>query len=90
MAKKVTKKAAQTTKATKTRKPRQTAGASAKAKGKASEKATAKVSVDTNGALSQERIRERAYEIYRAGRNPSDPTADWYQAERELRTELGH
>lgn len=83
MAKKVTKKATKKNGAAATRKPRRTAQA------KASAKATTSVSTDTNGHLSQERIRERAYEIYRAGRNPSDPTADWYQAERELRGEIG-
>ena len=31
-------------------------------------------------------VRERAYHIYlRRGRQPGDPTADWFQAERELR-----
>lgn len=38
--------------------------------------------------LSENQIRDRAYEIYRAGRNPSNPNADWLQAEQELRSEL--
>lgn len=33
---------------------------------------------------SLDQIRERAYRIFRAGVNPSDPAADWFQAEREL------
>lgn len=37
--------------------------------------------------LSQDQIRDRAYEIYRAGRNPSNPDADWLEAEQELRSE---
>jgi hypothetical protein len=33
-----------------------------------------------------EQIRDRAYEIYLArGATPGDPTADWLQAEHELR-----
>ena len=34
---------------------------------------------------SQERIRQRAFEIYQARKGmPGDPAADWLQAEREL------
>jgi hypothetical protein len=36
-------------------------------------------------APSLEQIRDRAYQIFRAGVNPRDPVADWFQAERELR-----
>jgi hypothetical protein len=36
-------------------------------------------------APSLDQIRERAFQIFRAGANPSDPVADWFQAERELR-----
>ncbi len=36
---------------------------------------------------SLEQVRDRAYHIFRSGRNPSDPLADWIQAERELRGE---
>jgi hypothetical protein len=32
-------------------------------------------------------IRDRAYQIFRKGVNQSDPVADWFQAERELRAE---
>ena len=39
--------------------------------------------------LTDAQIRQRAYEIYRRGQNPSDPTADWFQAEQELRAETG-
>ena len=35
-------------------------------------------------APSPEQIRDRAYQIFRTGVNPSDPVADWFQAEREL------
>lgn len=37
-------------------------------------------------SLAEDQIRDRAYEIYRAGRNPSNPDADWLQAEQELRS----
>jgi hypothetical protein len=33
---------------------------------------------------SPDQIRDRAYQIFRAGLNPSDPVADWFQAEQEL------
>jgi len=33
---------------------------------------------------SLDQIRDRAYQIFRAGVNHSDPVADWFQAEREL------
>ncbi len=39
--------------------------------------------------LTDAQIRARAYEIYRRGANPSDPTADWLQAVQELRAEAG-
>lgn len=34
---------------------------------------------------TEEQIRARAYELFRRGANPSDPVADWFQAEQELR-----
>ncbi|MGH9319642.1 MAG: DUF2934 domain-containing protein [Vicinamibacteria bacterium] len=37
-------------------------------------------------APSAEEIQARAYEIFRSGANPRDPAADWFQAERELRS----
>ena len=36
---------------------------------------------------SLDQIRDRAYQIFRAGVNHSDPAADWFQAERELNTD---
>ena len=33
-------------------------------------------------------IRDRAYKIFRTGVNQSDPVADWFQAERELKAEV--
>ncbi len=38
-------------------------------------------------APTLEQIRDRAYQIFRTGVNPSNPTADWFQAERELRSD---
>lgn len=37
---------------------------------------------------TEAQIRARAYEIFRSGTNFGDPTADWLQAEHELRTEV--
>ena len=34
---------------------------------------------------TEDQIRAKAYEIFRRGLNPSDPVADWFQAEQELR-----
>ena len=40
-----------------------------------------------SGNISEQQIRERAYQIYlRRGGKPGDPAADWAQAERELRS----
>ena len=39
-------------------------------------------------APSLEKIRDRAYQIFRKGVNPSDPAADWFQAERELKDDV--
>ena len=36
-------------------------------------------------APSLDQIRDQAYQIFRTGVNPSDPAADWFQAERELK-----
>ena len=36
--------------------------------------------------VTDAQIRIRAFEIHCAGQNPSNPDADWHQAERELRT----
>ena len=79
MAKKVTKKTATKKTATKKKAPTR-------------KRAAAKVSA--NGAdtattpVSEARVRERAYEIYRSGRNASNPDLDWLQAEQELAAEL--
>jgi len=35
-------------------------------------------------AVSETRVRERAYEISLTRKGPSDPVADWFQAEQEL------
>lgn len=43
----------------------------------------------TGLVLNEERIRQRAYEIYmRRNGGPGDPKSDWAQAERELRAEI--
>jgi Protein of unknown function (DUF2934) len=39
----------------------------------------------TAAGPSSEEIRDRAYQIFRTGVNQSDPVADWFQAERELK-----
>ena len=36
-------------------------------------------------APSLDQIRDRAYQIFRTGVNPSNPAADWFQAESELK-----
>lgn len=40
--------------------------------------------------VTEEQIRERAFEIFRSGRHPQDPDADWYDAVRELSSGNGH
>ncbi len=40
-------------------------------------------------AFTDEQIRQRAFEIYRSGRHPQNPDADWYDAVRELSSESG-
>jgi hypothetical protein len=72
MAKKVTKKVQATKKKT-AKKPR---AASAKAR-----------PMSDILAVSETLVRERAYEISLARKGPSDPVADWFQAERELQAE---
>ncbi len=76
MAKKVTKKKTSMKKKATTRK-RTTAP-------KAAQTIAAIVSDVTD--VTDERIRVRAFEIYSSGQNPSNPDADWHQAEQELRT----
>ncbi len=83
MAKKVTKKKTSTKKKATTRK-RTTAQKPAKTV------ATAPVTPTTTPTVTptvtDAQIRIRAFEIFRAGQNPSNPDADWHQAEQELRT----
>jgi hypothetical protein len=48
-----------------------------------------KVPVAATRTITQEQIARRAYEIYASrGYAPGDPTADWYEAERQLRAGL--
>ncbi len=75
MAKKVTKKKTSTKKKATTRK-RTTSQKTAKTVAAAPVTPTA----------TDAQIRIRAFEIYRAGQNPSNPEADWHQAEQELGT----
>ena len=79
MAKKVTKKKTSTKKKATTRK-RTTAQKPAKAV------AAAPVTPTATPTVMDDQIRIRAFEIYCAGQNPSNPDADWHQAEQELRT----
>lgn len=92
--KKVTKKAAAKKKAAKkTVRKKKTTGTVRKAAKKVSPKklaapAAAKPSGDTS-RVTEAQIRARAFEIYRTGRNPGNPDADWLEAERELSLEAG-
>lgn len=79
MAKKVTKKKTPTKKKATTKKR-----AAAPRKAKTVAAATAKPAVTPVIPVSDEQIRLRAFEIYRAGKNPANPDADWLQAEQEL------
>ena len=72
MAKKVTKK-------TETKK-----AAPRARRGKDKMEAARETAVAVAPAIPEERIRARAYEIFRTGANPRDPVADWFQAEQEL------
>jgi len=46
---------------------------------------------ETVGQIAADRIRERAYEIYKARNgNPGNESLDWLQAERELSGEGDH
>ena len=45
----------------------------------------AKLAMMPNTVSSQDRIRERAYELYESrGREPGQDEQDWFRAEREL------
>ena len=52
---------------------------------KASPRAKRGIVKEAAAPPSPEQIRDRAYQIFRTGVNPSDPVADWFQAERELK-----
>ena len=75
MAKKVTKKKTPTKKKATTRK-RTTAQKTAKTV----------TAAPVTPTVTDAQIRVRAFEIHCAGQNPSNPDADWHQAEQELRT----
>ncbi len=75
MAKKVTKKKTPTKKKATTRK-RTTAQKTAKTV----------TAAPVTPTVTDAQIRIRAFEIYCAGQNPSNPDADWHQAKQELRT----
>jgi hypothetical protein len=83
MPKKVVKKAP----ARKTTKPRKNSGATTSKRIRAASKRVTKS--HATPSLTEDVIRERAYEIScRRGGTP-DPIADWFQAEQELLTEIG-
>ena len=84
MAKKVVKKAP-TRKTTRTNKAAGSTTASTKVR------AASKRATKPRVAMSptEDRIRERAYEISCRRGGPPDPVADWFQAEQELLTEIG-
>lgn len=57
---------------------------------KAAETAPAEVEISAAKLAAEptyDEIRDRAYQIFCTGTNQSDPVADWFQAERELRAE---
>ena len=91
MAKKVTKKKAPAKKKAKTaKKTTRKSSATAAAKTKAAAKTVVVESAPARVApviVNDELIRARAFEIYRSGRNPNNPDADWFQAVRELELE---
>lgn len=74
MAKKVTKKKT-TTKKKATTKKRTTAKKAPKTV----------VAAPVTPIVTDDQVRIRAFEIYSSGQNPSNPDADWHQAEQELR-----
>ena len=73
MAKKVTKKKATSRKRTTAQKAAKTVAA-------------APVTPTVTPTVTDDQIRIRAFEIFCAGQNPTNPDADWYQAKQELRT----
>ena len=68
---------------TETRKPRAKRIKAAEAAAPVTETSIAKPAA----APTLDEIRDRAYQIFRTGANQSDPVADWFQAERELKAE---
>ena len=83
MAKKVTTKKTTTKKKATTRKR-----TTAKKTATTVAAATAPTVTPTRPTFTDVQIRIRAFEIYCAGQNPSNPDADWHQAERELEAEI--
>jgi hypothetical protein len=75
----------------KTIKKTETTKASSRAKrirtAEAAEPEVAREILSAAAPPSLEQIRDRAYQIFRTGVNPSDPAADWFQAERELKSD---
>ena len=74
MAKKVTKKKTATKKKATTKK-----------RTTAKKAAQTVVAAPVTPTVTDDQIRIRAFEIYSSGQNPSNPDADWHQAEQELR-----
>jgi hypothetical protein len=60
----------------------------AKTKTAPRKRATPKTAAKSVAPVSEAQVRARAYEIFRSGRNASNPDADWIQAEQELTAEL--
>ena len=53
--------------------------------GVGSKNPTAKISMVPGAVLSQDKIRERAYELYESrGREPGQDEQDWLRAEQEI------
>jgi hypothetical protein len=52
---------------------------------KPSPRAKRSKATEAAAAPSLDQIRDRAYQIFRTGVNPSNPAADWFQAESELK-----
>jgi len=57
-----------------------------KPNGTGSKNPTAKIAMVPDALLSQDKIRERAYELYESrGREPGQDEQDWLRAEQEIR-----
>jgi len=58
---------------------------SPKPSGAGSKSPTSKISMVPGAVLSQDKIRERAYELYESrGREPGQDEQDWLRAEQEI------